>query len=170
MANVIGKRKESMFDAVCTQGPQLSIEHDVLHDFGFFGHYLHVHAGGRSGMRHILTRLLCAGGRLSQREIQEVSGVSSAALSETLGKLEARGLVEKTVSEDDARQRDIALTSAGKARAEEFLKEKRAFEQTCLAPLTGEERQQLLDMLDRVVSHWKRLEEEMPANVEERGM
>ena len=52
----------------------------VLRDLGFFGHFLHVHAGGRGGKQYILSRLLRSGGAMTQRELQEHAHVTAAAL------------------------------------------------------------------------------------------
>lgn len=132
--------------------------HRVLHDLGFFGHYLHMNVGGRSGKQHVLAKLHKAGGTLSQRELQEHSDISSAALSEVLTKLEGEGLVERTRSEEDRRQMKITLTEEGNERAVMMRGRFEAFEGECLTCLSEEEQVQLLDMLDRLAEHWKALD------------
>lgn len=127
----------------------------ILHDLGFFGHYLHVHAGGRSGKQHTLAKLHMSGGKLSQRELQEHSHISSAALSEVLSKLECEGLITRSRSDEDRRQMDVALTEEGIAQAIMHKREFEAFESECLSCLSEEERLQLLDMLDRLAEHWR---------------
>ena len=127
----------------------------ILHDLGFFGHYLHVHAGGRSGKQHILAKLHQAGGRLSQRELQERSHISSAALSEVLSKLEMEGLVMRSRSDEDRRQMDITLTEEGITQAIMRKREFEAFESECLSCLSEDERIQLLEMLDRLAELWR---------------
>lgn len=127
----------------------------ILHDLGFFGHYLHVHAGGRSGKQHILAKLHQAGGKLSQRELQERSHISSAALSEVLSKLEMEGLVTRSRSDEDRRQMDITLTEEGITQAIMRKREFEAFESECLSCLSEDERIQLLEMLDRLAELWR---------------
>ena len=127
----------------------------ILHDLGFFGHYLHVHAGGRSGKQHILAKLHQAGGRLSQRELQERSHISSAALSEVLSKLEMERLVTRSRSDEDRRQMDITLTEEGVTQAIMRKREFEAFESECLSCLSEDERIQLLEMLDRLAELWR---------------
>lgn len=139
---------------------ELPLPQHVLHDLGFFGHYLHLHAGGRSGQQHILVKLHKSGARMTQRDLQEASGISSAALSEVLAKLECAGYLQRTRSEEDRRQLDIALTDAGVARAKELIEERKAFEEQCLSCLSPDERQQLAGLLDRLVEHWKSIEGE----------
>lgn len=133
---------------------------DILHDLGFFGHYLHIHAGGRGGKQFVLTTLRKHEGKMNQRELLDASKISSAALSEVLAKLEAEGLVRRTVCEHDRRKLLIALTDQGRARAEEIWRDKRLFEKNALSCLEDEEQTQLKDMLGRMVAHWKSLEEE----------
>ena len=135
-----------------------SLSHKVLYDLGFFGHYLHVHAGGRSGKQHVLAKLHMAGGQLSQRELQERSHISSAALSEVLSKLECEGLVIRSRSDEDRRQMDISLTDEGTKQAIMRKREFEAFEAECLSCLSDEEQVQLLGMLDRLVEHWRGLD------------
>lgn len=129
--------------------------HRVLRDLAFFGHFLHTHAGGRSGKRHVLARLSKAGGQLSQRDLQEHSQISSAALSEVLTKLECEGLIERTRSDEDRRQMDIALTEEGSERAARLKEEFEAFEAECLSCLDDDEQVQLLELLDRLADYWR---------------
>lgn len=135
-------------------------EHHALNDLGFFGHFLHVHAGGRSGKQHILITLLFQDGHGTQRELQEHSHISSAALSEVLAKLEGEGLIRRTRSEQDKRQLDIELTDSGRDRAETLMRKKLNFERECLSSLSPNERVLFVEMLDKVKGHWEQMEEE----------
>lgn len=132
-----------------------SPEGRALRCFGFFGHFLHVHAGGRSGKQHILARLLRHDGHLTQRELQAQFPISSAALSEVLAKLEGEGLIARTRSAQDRRQLDIALTSAGTLDATRVVRERLDFGRKSLDALDAEERVQLADLLERVAASWK---------------
>lgn len=138
----------------------LPLPRHVLHDLGFFGHYLHLHAGGRSGQQHILVKLHKSGGHMTQRDLQEAAGISSASISEVLAKLECAELITRTRSDEDRRQLDIALTQQGETRAEELIERHREFERQCLACLTEEEQRQLVTLLDRLADHWRGLEGE----------
>ena len=131
-----------------------SLELRLLHDFGFFGHYLHLHAGGRSGKQHILARLLRHGGHLTQRELFAGCQISSAALSEVLAKLEAAGLIERSRSDEDRRQQEVTLTEEGEQLAHQIQQRKWDFEAHASEVLTPDERNQLINMLDRLVDHW----------------
>lgn len=136
------------------------VERRILRNLGFFGHFLHVHAGGRSGKRHMLSKLYLSGGQLSQRELQDYAGISAASLSELLSKLEAEGLVTRTRSDEDRRQMEIALTPEGRERAIALKEEVEAFEAACASCLTEDEQGELLGYLDRMAEHWRGMERE----------
>jgi len=106
----------------------------------------------------VLIKLLRAQGHLTQRALQEGTNISSAALSEVLSKLECEGLIRRTRSEQDKRQLDISLTSAGERAAVDVASKKIRFERCAFSPLTDEERLQLADMLERLAQHWKEIE------------
>ncbi len=136
-------------------------EHRVVSCLGFFGHYLHLHVGGRSGKQHVVTKLLRHGGSLTQRELLELSPVSSAALSEVLSKLESEGLVTRTRSDQDRRQLVITLTPSGTSVARQLGEQAKEFELSSLDCLSKDERLQLADMLERVETQWKTIEPQL---------
>jgi len=131
----------------------------LLHDLGYFGHYLHLHAGGRGGKQYVLISLLVNGDEMSQHDILEHACTSSASLSEVLAKLESEGLITRTKSTEDRRLFAVVLTAAGKAKAEEYFADRARFEEDSFACFDEEERAQLLDRLDRLAVHWQSLEE-----------
>lgn len=138
---------------------EMSSARHVLHDLGYFGHYLHVNAGGRSGQQHILVKLRKNGDHMTQRDLQEISHISSGSLSEVLAKLEGAGLIRRTRSDEDRRQLDIVLTDEGRLQADEHIEWRRDFESRALSCLSDEEQAQLIAMLDRLAEHWKGFEE-----------
>lgn len=132
---------------------------EILHDLGFFGHYLHIHAGGRGGKQFVLIALFKSDGKLTQRELLERTNISPAAISEVLAKLECEGLVVREPCEHDRRQLLIELTQEGAECAIRMCENRERFEQAALSCLTPDEQEQLKEMLDRLVDHWKGLEE-----------
>ena len=131
---------------------------EILHDLGFFGHYLHMHAGGRGGKQFVLTALHESGGQLTQRELLERTNISPAALSEVLAKLEAGGLICREPYEHDRRQLLIELTDEGNVCAAQMRNKREEFERAAFSCFSEEELTQLKEMLDRLVDHWKDLE------------
>lgn len=130
----------------------------LLHNFGYFGHFLHLHAGGRGGRQHILLAVYQSGGHMAQSELARQSCVSSASLSEVIAKLEARGYLSRVRSASDGRQLDIQLTQAGSDKARELVADKLAFEDEAFACLSEDERKELLDLLDRIAEQWRAIE------------
>ena len=63
-------------------------ERRVLHDIGFFGHFIYTRRGGRGGKQHVLKTLYYADGQMTQRVLLEKTKTTSASLSEVVGKLE----------------------------------------------------------------------------------
>ena len=137
----------------------LSRQGCILQDLGYFGHFLHMHGGGRSGKQHMLIKLLTVGGTLQQRDLQSTEPISSASLSEVLTKLEREGLITRPRSEQDRRQLDITLTDEGWKEAQAWADQRKSFEQDALSVLSEDEQVQLLDVLDRMVTHWNTIEE-----------
>lgn len=142
-----------------------TLEQQILHDMGFFGHFMYTQRGGRGGKQHVLKTLYFAGGEMTQRGLLEKTSTASASLSEVLGKLEAEGLVERERSERDRRQLVVRLTAEGHTRAEQVIDGKERFERDAFAVFDEAERQELLGLLDRLRAHW----EQIKRDEDERG-
>ena len=132
----------------------------IVRNLGFFGYYLHMHWGGRTGKQHILIELLSHGSQMTQRDLQEASCITSASLSEVISKLECEGLVTRERSERDRRQLTVTLTDEGRDRALEVMRSRKEFEGCAFTCLTAEELQELDELLGRLAGHWMRIEEE----------
>jgi DNA-binding MarR family transcriptional regulator len=92
----------------------------------------------------------------SQQELGRKLGLDSSGLVSVIDDLEAQGLVERRRDANDRRRYAIHLTRAGKtklSRAREAVK-LRADE--LLAPLSGDERETLHDLLARVAAAGER--------------
>ena len=145
---------------MCETTAQPSAELQILRRLGYFGYYLHTHWGGRNGKQHILVELLAHDGCMTQRDLQEASCITSASLSEVVTKLETEGLLSRERSETDRRQLTLTLTDEGRRRARNFIESRREFERLAFDCLTPEERDHLLETLDRVAGRWDEIEAE----------
>lgn len=145
---------------MCETAAQPSTELQILRRLGYFGYYLHTHWGGRNGKQHILVDLLAHDGCMTQRDLQEASCITSASLSEVVAKLEAEGLISRERSETDRRQLTLTLTDEGRRRARAFIESRREFERTAFDCLSSDEKDRLLDTLDRVAERWEEIEAE----------
>ena len=102
---------------------------------------------------HVLLHLHQSGGQLPQRELLDSLQVKPSTVNGILDRMEEKGLVERTVSGTDARQRLVALTLAGRKREEQV---KQAFleaEALIVRGLTKEETDTLRSLLERVIQN-----------------
>jgi len=67
--------------------------------------------------------------------------------------LEARGYLERHPNPADRRVREIYLTDAGRSALEQAFERAVAYERQIAEPLDAEEREQLLDLLERVAGN-----------------
>ena len=102
---------------------------------------------------HVMLHLHQSGGQLPQRELLDSLKVKPSTVNGILDRMEEKGLVERTVSGTDARQRLVALTLAGRKREEQV---KQAFleaEALIVRGLTKEETDTLRSLLERVIQN-----------------
>ena len=94
--------------------------------------------------------------------VDDVPGISQQTLSDALGidrnnvslivdRLEARGLLKRSVNSADRRARELTITPQGKKLWRRFQPKIRAANSDILACLNAGEKEQFLDMLVRVV-------------------
>jgi DNA-binding MarR family transcriptional regulator len=76
------------------------------------------HGGSAATQRKILV-ILSQTGETPQRALQEVLGVRPGSMSEVLGKLESKGLIERTRSGMDRRSAMLKITEEGRKLASE---------------------------------------------------
>ena len=91
---------------------------------------------------HVLRYLRQNGGQMPQRELLENLRVKPSTVNGILDRMEEKGLVERSVSGTDARQRVVVLTPAGIEREAEALIAK---------GLTEKETETLRTLLERVI-------------------
>lgn len=99
-------------------------------------------------------RMLSQDGPMKQRELTERLGIQPGSASEVLGKLERAGLITRSQSETDRRSVDIALTEAGKTRAEEVALERAAQVHEMFSVLTQEEKASFLAVMEKLNRAW----------------
>ena len=100
---------------------------------------------------HVLLHLHQSGGQLPQRELLDSLKVKPSTLNGILDRMEEKGLVERTVSGTDARQRLVALTPAGQEREKQVKQTFLEAEALIARGLTVEETDTLRSLLERVI-------------------
>src|SRR6478735_332638 len=89
--------------------------------------------------------------RLSPTQLAATTMVTSGAVTKRVDRLERQGLVERTVSADDARGRVVALTPEGREVQERLHPRHLANEDQLLAALDESERHQLAGLLSKLL-------------------
>ena len=102
---------------------------------------------------HVLLHLHQSGGQLPQRELLDSLKVKPSTVNGILDRMEEKGLVERTVSGADARQRLVALTSFGLEREEQVKKCFLEAEALIVRGLTEAEANTLRSLLERVIQN-----------------
>ena len=102
---------------------------------------------------HVLLHLHQSGGQLPQRELLDSLKVKPSTVNGILDRMEEKGLVERTVSGTDARQRLVALTPAGREREEQVKQTFLEAEALIVQGLTKEETDTLRSLLERVIQN-----------------
>src|SRR3954466_4983775 len=88
---------------------------------------------------------------ISQQTLSEAMGVDRNNVGLIAEKLEARGLLKRSVNEDDRRARQVYLTRKGERLWRQCQPEVFAANQRVLAPLNASEKKLFIDMLVRLV-------------------
>jgi DNA-binding MarR family transcriptional regulator len=92
-------------------------------------------------------------GALTPRELSDVERVRPPTMTRIVGRLEERGLVQRTPHPSDGRQVILAPSPAGRALLDEFRRARDEWLARRLAGLTAEERETLrraADILNRI--------------------
>jgi len=113
------------------------------------------HADLTSATRDLLFTLYRSSpeGGLTAGELAALLAVSPATVTGSTDRLEARGLLTRTLDPDDRRSWRIALTAAGQALVQAHLSEHLAFEERLLSPLTQDEITTLETLLRKLILH-----------------
>ena len=100
---------------------------------------------------HVLRFLRENGGQMPQRALLENLKVKPSTVNGILDRMEEKGLVERSVSGTDARQRLVALTPAGREREKQAKQSFLEAEALITKGLTEEETETLRALLERVI-------------------
>ncbi|WP_231724441.1 MarR family winged helix-turn-helix transcriptional regulator [Deinococcus actinosclerus] len=90
---------------------------------------------------------------LTPGELAALLAVSPASVTGSLDRLEARGLLRRTPDAQDRRAQRIHLTDAGRDLVRHHLPVHLRREEDLLSPLNAAERQQLEQLLRRLIAH-----------------
>jgi len=87
---------------------------------------------------------------LRQQQIAELLDIRPQSASEAIANMEHAGLIRRETDEQDRRSSRVYITPEGKARQAELLAQRVENARRVLAPLSEEEKQTLLALLEKV--------------------
>ncbi len=90
-------------------------------------------------------------GTAIQRDIEEALRLSNPTVSGTIDRLEKKGFVTRQSNPENRRVNRIVLTAKARALHEEAHKSWRELEERMLSPLTGDEREELLRIVEKIL-------------------
>ena len=125
----------------------------IVHQIWNVTHILRRISDGRAGQKRILTILL-RNENITQSELTAHLGIQPGSASEILSKLEGAGLIRRVENQSDRRTVRIELTARGRREAEAAKAEKDDRKQELLSPLSTEEQEQLLRLLEKMNTAW----------------
>ena len=97
---------------------------------------------------------------LSQREIAELLNIRPQSASEAIASMEGQGLIEKRANEQDKRSSLIYITQAGRQRQIDLRNERVENARRIFEPLTDQEKETLLELLNKAASSLQENKEE----------
>ena len=110
---------------------------------------------GKGSQKRVLIVLDELGGSTTQRELTERLGIQPGSASEVIAKLESAGHIKRTPNESDRRTADIVLTAQGEILASELRDHRKRRHEQMFSCLTGEEKDRLLELLEKVNADWR---------------
>lgn len=105
------------------------------------------------GQIPFLAELFQGGDGVSQEDLAEKLHFDKGSAARSLAKLEAAGLVTRTVNPHNRRQLVITLTPQAEALRAPFLATLRELTETMVRGFSGDEREQALGFLDRMIGN-----------------
>lgn len=97
---------------------------------------------------------------LSQREIAELLSIRPQSASEAIASMEGQGLIEKRANEQDKRSSLVYITQAGRQRQIDLRNERIENARRIFEPLTNQEKETLLELLNKAASALQENKEE----------
>ncbi|MCD7838806.1 MAG: MarR family transcriptional regulator [Clostridiales bacterium] len=102
-------------------------------------------------LQEMIIEAACQEGKpISQRQLASQLSMTAQTLTEQLGKLERKGYVNRSRSKDSLREPCVSLTKQGEERAAELRQIKNRQNAEFFKPLTEEEKETLLTLLDKL--------------------
>lgn len=106
---------------------------------------------GLTPQQHVCLSALDRCHVLDQISLEKALGMDRATVGQTIRRLEARGLVRRTISTEDSRRKIVTLTPAGKKMVAPANAAAEQVSERLLTALTPNERKKLVSLLTKVI-------------------
>lgn len=136
-----------------TSGQEPDINKKLICNMRDLNHVMRSLYEGKASQKRILI-ILNEVKRITQRDLTMRLGIQPGSASEILSKLEAAGLILRTINETDRRTADISLTKQGQLMAFEAAAQRRKRHREMFSCLSECEKEQLLALLEKVNEDW----------------
>jgi DNA-binding MarR family transcriptional regulator len=110
-------------------------------------------AAGSNGYHYRLLASLAEFGPSSQADLSRSTGVDRSDVVAALNELAEQGLVKRSPDASDRRRNTVSMTAAGTRRLTSLDRVLDGIQDELLSPLSHGERQQLVNLLTRVLEH-----------------
>lgn len=128
----------------------------LVHALRHCGHLLYHKFNLNGSQMRIL--LMLRDEPMTQKQLTDRLRIQPGSLSEILTKVERAGLVEKHRSPTDRRNYELILTDEGRRQADWFESAQREQADLLTEPLTAEQKEQLIALMDIVNTHWENID------------
>lgn len=128
----------------------------VIMNLRDLGHTIRFLSEGKGSQKRILIILNEVGGSITQKELTERLRIQPGSASEVISKLESAGYIKRTPSETDRRTTNVTLTETGKTASVEAREERYLRHEQLLSCLSFDEKNQLLSLLEKVITDWEK--------------
>lgn len=128
-----------------------NLVHRLMHSEHHAAHPSALEANIGRGQGLVL-RILAEEDGLAQSEITEKLDIRPSSLGELVTKLERNGFVERRQNENDKRVVNVFLTEKGREAESQFVNPRREAAKSWFAELSEEEKEQLAELLDKMIA------------------
>jgi DNA-binding MarR family transcriptional regulator len=102
-------------------------------------------------VQYAMLRNVAAQPGIDQVSLSAISGIDTSTGATVCARLEEKGLLERKVIPTNRRQRALTITTAGEKLLEDLIPGSQRLRRRLLAPLTGPEQLQFMELLTKLV-------------------
>lgn len=113
----------------------------------------HQNTGIHPSQQRVLS-LLTSNDKITQRDLLDIMQIRAASLSELLTKLEGKGLITRTKTDESKRSIDVEITDLGEMVAADYTRTQQESTSELFSVLSEEEQKQMVQLLSKLIEDW----------------